>query len=264
MLAVPLAVPNDFGIERADRRHTFYSRACLYCCRVDVPHALAETKPRAEKPMSFICGSRLVGRLVGCSTRLSPSIFSTLVEYPIAVVAACLLRPMTGERNLTKDLLYAAGVLALTAAIAIGARLMDVPPTPMRTLLVIGLPVILSFVFAACLALALGAVFLATHLLQVGSDSRILYADRSFGVHRVLQSKLGRFHLLAHGTTLHGIQDKENPDDRLLITQPTAQSVKFLRRINSKRGIASASASAAVRHMAGRGRNLRFLKSIRW
>ena len=59
---------------------------------------------------------------------------------------------------------------------------------------------------------SLGAVFLATHLLQVGSDSKVLHADRSFfGVHRVLQSKLGRFHLLAHGTTLHGIQDTQNP-----------------------------------------------------
>jgi hypothetical protein len=57
----------------------------------------------------------------------------------------------------------------------------------------------------------------------VGTDSKILLADRSFfGVHRVMESRFGRYNLLAHGTTLHGIQDKQNPEKPL--TYYTANS----------------------------------------
>ena len=177
---------------------------------------LAETKPPAANLTEFYLWLAIGGAVGGLFNALiAPAVFATLVEYPIAVVAALLLRPQGNRPEIKKDLLIGAGMLALTVIIALIARLMDVPPSPARTLMVIGLPVILAFFLSRHtfrFALAIGAVFLATHLMQVGSDSKILYADRSFfGVHRVLESKLGRYNLLAHGTTLHGIQDKENP-----------------------------------------------------
>jgi hypothetical protein len=177
---------------------------------------LAETKPPAANLTEFYLWLAIGGAVGGLfNAIIAPTVFSTIVEYPIAIVAACLLRPATDQPNVPKDLLYAFGVLVLTATIAIIARFMDIAPSPMRTLIVIGVPVVLCFLFSRHVvrfALALGAVFLATHLLQVGSDSKVLYAARSFfGVHRVLESERGRFHLLAHGTTLHGIQDAENP-----------------------------------------------------
>ena len=220
MLAVPLALLMILESSEPIGAILFIHGLAFIVAALMCHTRLSETKPPAGNLTEFYLWLAIGGAVGGLfNAIIAPTIFSTIVEYPIAIVAACLLRPFSGEQNITKDLLYATGVLALTAAVAIGARVMDIEPSPMRTLLVIGVPVVLCFLFSQHVvrfALALGAVFLATHLLQVGSDSKVLHAARSFfGVHRVLQSELGRFHLLAHGTTLHGIQDTLNPEKPL-------------------------------------------------
>lgn len=48
---------------------------------------------------------------------------------------------------------------------------------------------------------------LAAGLMFAAPAGRILYATRTFfGVYRVIEDPKGRFHALAHGTTLHGMQ----------------------------------------------------------
>lgn len=177
---------------------------------------LAETKPPAGNLTEFYLWLAVGGAVGGLfNAIIAPTVFSTLVEYPIAIVAALMLRPAAASPEVRKDILIGFGMLAFTAAVALIAKGLEMPATPVRTVVVIGVPVVVAFFFshhAYRFAFAIGAVFLATHLTQVGTDSRILFADRSFfGVHRVLASKPERFHLLAHGTTLHGIQDKVNP-----------------------------------------------------
>lgn len=177
---------------------------------------LSETKPSAEKLTEFYLWLAIGGAVGGFFNAIvAPTVFATIAEYPIAVVAALVLRPASGDQSLRRDLLIGTAMLFATASIAFAARMLELPATPMRTALVIGAPVIVCFLFSNRVyrfAFAIGAVFLATHLTQVGTDDRILLADRSFfGVHRVLASEDNRFHLLTHGTTVHGIQDSNNP-----------------------------------------------------
>jgi len=177
---------------------------------------LAETKPPAENLTEFYLWLAIGGAIGGLFNAIvAPSLFATLAEYPIAVVAVCMLRPTAKSQGIRRDILVAAAVFVATACTAIAARALEMPPTPLRTGIVIGVPVVVCFLFSNRVfqfGLAIGAVFLATHLTQVGTDDRILLADRSFfGVHRVLESKNHKFHLLAHGTTLHGVQDIRKP-----------------------------------------------------
>jgi spermidine synthase len=181
---------------------------------------LAETKPPAENLTEFYLWLAIGGAVGGLfNAVVAPTIFSTIAEYPIAIIAACMLRPVVADRGFRVDLLVGVSMLIATATIAIAARQLGMEATPLRTAVVIGIPVVVSFLFsnrAYRFAFSLGAVFLATHLTQVGTDDRILIADRSFfGVHRVLSSEDDRFHLLTHGTTVHGIQDRQNPEKPL-------------------------------------------------
>ncbi|MDQ2986054.1 MAG: fused MFS/spermidine synthase [Armatimonadota bacterium] len=177
---------------------------------------LSETRPPAGSLTEFYLWLAIGGAVGGLfNAIIAPTVFSTLAEYPIAMVAALMLRSAAAKLEIKKDLLIGIGMLVFTAALALIAKGLEMPATPVRTVVVIGVPVVVAFFFshyAYRFASAIGAVFLATHLTQVGTNSRILFADRSFfGVHRVLASKPERFHLLAHGTTLHGIQDRVNP-----------------------------------------------------
>jgi spermidine synthase len=82
---------------------------------------------------------------------------------------------------------------------------------------VFGLPALLCFLFARRplrLGLGVAAIFLASGL-YTSDQGRLLYVERTFfGVHRVLLDPSGRFHLLAHGVTLHGMQ-RLSPAGRL-------------------------------------------------
>lgn len=180
---------------------------------------LAETKPPAENLTEFYLWLGIGGAVGGLfNAIIAPTLFATIAEYPIAVVAACMLRP-TSDNHIRVDLIIGLVMLVATAGIAFTARAFDMAATPTRTAIVIGAPIIISFLFSHRVyrfAFAIGAVFLATHLTQVGTDDKILVADRSFfGVHRVLASDNNRFHLLTHGTTVHGIQDSHNPSTPL-------------------------------------------------
>ena len=51
------------------------------------------------------------------------------------------------------------------------------------------------------------AALIITSLIFGNADERVLYATRTFfGVYRVSEDSGARYHALAHGTTLHGMQ----------------------------------------------------------
>lgn len=181
---------------------------------------LSETKPAAESLTEFYFWLAVGGALGGFfNAVVAPLVFSTIAEYPIAVVAACLLRPQLSAKAWRLDLVAGLAVLVATAGAVTAARAYGMDPSPARTGLVIGIPIIICFLFSSRtlrFALAIGAVFLATRLAHVGTDDTILLADRSFfGVHRVLASNDNRFHSLTHGITVHGIQDLQHPSEPL-------------------------------------------------
>ena len=193
--------------------------AVAFCIAALMCHTrLAESRPPAGNLTEFYLWLSIGGAIGGLFNALvAPTAFATLAEYPIAVVAACALRtPRESDRPGTRmDLIFGFAILCVTIIAAGSAKALGMDPSPVRTGIIIGIPIVLSFFMADRVirfAAAIGAVFLGTQLMQVSTDHRIIFADRSFfGVHRVLASSPDRMHLLAHGTTLHGIQDKLNP-----------------------------------------------------
>ena len=169
---------------------------------------------------------------------LAPAIFSSVLEYPILIVAAlvCLPAFWTIERRvLTRDL-------------AIGAAITVTPSRPpftglaptsaygMISLLVlvfgIGAIVLTRAAPAMHLAIVIGLMALsAAYQPQAGKTE----THRSFfGVNKIIETLDGRFRLLVHGTTLHGAERIRN-DDGTPYSGPPKPADLFLRRRGARR-----------------------------
>jgi hypothetical protein len=172
--------------------------------------ALAARRPDAARLTEFYLFVSLGGVLGGAITALlAPVLLDAILEYPIALALAALLRP-SGETALKRG----ANILAAAAAAACGVFWLAHAggADTAKTLLICAMAVTAGalaanrarpWVFAGLVALGL---FTGHRFKEIGAT---LDQDRSFfGVHRVVekQGPHGPVRLLMHGTTLHGAQ----------------------------------------------------------
>lgn len=200
---------------------------CLVC------HGeLARDRPPAEQLTAFYFWMSLGGVLGGLFNALAaPVLFHKLgmVEYPLAVVLAGLVRPRGdgGGPPRAGDLLWAAGLFAAAAVLVLlvpgwvpvpadGDSPAATAARLVRGGLMYGLPAAVAFALVrrpVRYALCLAALF-AAGTLDPGPLGQTLHMERNFfGVVRVTRSADGRFVRLVHGTTLHGQQraDESGP-----------------------------------------------------
>ncbi len=187
---------------------------------------LAEDRPEAGRLTEFYLWVSVGGVLGGAFNALvAPNVFSTVAEYPIAIVLACLLvSPRPGESGPRKlDFVYALGVGAVALAGWYVSRRTDllfqladrlgVAAAPLGTVAMLGLPALLAFLAVdrrLRFGLSLGALFLVATQLHVNSKGNVTFKARSFfGVTRIVESRDGRLRQLVHGNTLHGLQNQE-------------------------------------------------------
>jgi hypothetical protein len=163
----------------------------------------------------FYLWMSLGGVLGGIFTALiAPVVFTTVLEYQLTLVLACLLarRPEAGPargRLAVLDLALPVG-LGLVGIGLIGLVQAGDPDAARAHMgLVFGLLVLVAFAFSRRpirFGLAIGAILLAATFYR-GEEGRLLHAERSFfGINRVTLDDASRYHLLMHGTTLHGMQ----------------------------------------------------------
>jgi len=181
-----------------------------------VSHAsFAAARPDAVHLTDFYLCMSLGGALGGLFNALAaPLLFDAVVEYPLAILLACLVRPPACEiensnRARLMDFILPSCLGVLTAALAVIVPRFILEPYQLCMLLIFGLPLLFAFLWGhrpLRFALALGAVMLGGNAYTL-IHGRTLHEERNFfGTLRVAHDPDGLFRRLYHGTTVHGLQ----------------------------------------------------------
>jgi len=215
---------------------TFFIAAMMCHC------GLADERPHARHLTEYYLLIALGGVLGGAfNSLLAPFLFSTILEYPLVMGVACLLRP-----QLQADAAGRAWVrrfVALACAAALVVLVMAIDHAAERGLLTNnavldwarGFPILRGRIDDSVVIIALRAgvpavlcmallrrggslrfgVTVAALLVStqfIGATGLVLARERSFfGVSTVAADPDGAWVQLSHGTTLHGIQAHTHP-----------------------------------------------------
>jgi hypothetical protein len=179
---------------------------------------LAAERPGPSELTDYYFWLALGGALGGLlNTLLAPVLFGSVVEYPLALLAAAALAGRVdagaAPRSMTAwDLVVPMGVAAFTAALLVAVEWVDIDPLRLPAL---GLAALLAFSQVARpgrFVASLGAM-VAAAALTWDPYGDVLHTERTFfGVYRVTASADGGKRSLYHGTTLHGVHALEGPD----------------------------------------------------
>lgn len=174
---------------------------------------LAKSRPHPTRLTEFYVWMATGGVLGGLFTALiAPLIFPTVIEYPLMLVLACLLRPAIRTnrprlRVLLPVLLVA--LVLLPVGLASGNRLMAIYLGSLSLILLSAFGGAVGFAFLRTprrIGLGLGSFVLGGALL-LASQQDVLIRKRSFfGTLKVVTDAQNGFHLFYHGTTLQGAQ----------------------------------------------------------
>ena len=194
---------------------------------------LAADRPAPEHLTEFYLWLSVGGVLGGgFNALLAPVIFHSIVEYPLALVLACVAglglaaSDTSAFRSAGLPAALRACVMPVIFGVVTTALVLFVERTPYRTNpvvtgLLFGVPALVCFLFSRQplrFAVGVGALFVAGSFFQREKGS-VLYAERSFfGVNRVMLDPTGQYHLLIHGVTLHGSQSLDPARRREALT----------------------------------------------
>jgi hypothetical protein len=202
---------------------------CFFVIAMACHGELARTRPAAKYLTGFYVALSFGGMIGGLFAGLiAPYSFSWVAEYPILLALAALCRPSEGERwrFWTRWYWLVLAVLAV-ALLAPAWREGEVQGWLQDhrawSAGAVG-------VLAAALALILrvsrlkifATVVLALVLLRVypSDDGRVETVRSFFGVHKIVVTPGGYYHVLMHGTTIHGAQKYLNNDGTPVAGRP--------------------------------------------
>jgi SAM-dependent methyltransferase len=190
----------------------------FFCAALSCHTALVRSRPGTDDLTEFYVWLSFGGMLGGVfNSLIAPQLFNGIFEYPIVLALSCLVRPSPGYRTgrLEPWGVVTIGVvvpfIVFTAAWGLGRFS---PKAPLSAVLIIAsiFPAVL-FALANRTVVFNGLMVLAAFLLPVAGSSRttlgeVVFADRSFfGVSRVIEGPDRGYHLLQHGSTVHGRQN---------------------------------------------------------
>ncbi len=186
---------------------------CFFIIAMACHGELARTRPAAKYLTGFYVALSFGGMVGGLFAGLiAPFTFSWIAEYPILLALAALCRPTGGAERLPRWSAWYWPFLAVLA-VALIAPSYSVGDIfnwfDDHRVWVIGAVGVLS----ALLALALNAnrwkifatVVVALVVLRTypSDDGRVETVRSFFGVHKIVVTPNGQYHVLMHGTTIH-------------------------------------------------------------
>jgi hypothetical protein len=182
---------------------------------------LVRRRPAAAQLTEFYLCMSLGGVLGGLFAGLvAPVIFSTVIEYPLLIVAGLLCRPgLWDAPNRRRQWLEAAVILTVAAlAVIPGLAFGWMPPESTALYYRWGLAALAGLIMLQSNHPARLASLVVLAMAISGTYSvsmRPLETVRSFfGVHKIVETPDREFHLLMHGTTAHGAVRVRSPDGR--------------------------------------------------
>jgi hypothetical protein len=189
---------------------------CFFAIALGFHTELALRRPMRQHLTSYylwVSGGGILGGLL--NALVAPVVFSDLWEYPLTlVVAAALLPCISGLRTRRVNLKLAAVILLAILAVGMYLLTAAIPNAPsirialllVGALLCIRIPVKWAAVVLSAVALSIGWVHPVLHL----------YSGRTFfGTYKVNTAAQGKWRILIHGNTIHGLQRiVDSPRDR--------------------------------------------------
>jgi hypothetical protein len=202
---------------------------CFFVIAMACHGELARTRPAAKYLTGFYVALSFGGMIGGLFAGLiAPFTFSWIAEYPILLALAAICRPVQDERlpRLTRWYWIVLGAIALALILPAESpgKLTDYLQD--HRVWVVGAVGVL----AALLALALNAnrwkifatvaVALVLIRLYPADDGRVETVRSFFGVHKIVVTPGGQYHVLMHGTTIHGAEKYLNDDGTPVTGRP--------------------------------------------
>jgi hypothetical protein len=203
---------------------------CFFVIAMACHGELARTRPAAKYLTGFYVALSFGGMIGGLFAGLiAPYAFSWIAEYPILLALVALCRPPAGGERWPLWSRWYWPFLAVLAVVLIAPAWSEGRiPTWLQehrvwTASAVG-------ILAALLALLLRAdrlkifatVIVALVLIRVypADDGRVETVRSFFGVHKIVVTPNGQYHVLMHGTTIHGAQKYLNDDGTPVTGRP--------------------------------------------
>ena len=143
---------------------------------------------------------------------IAPILFTSVFEYPLAIVLACMLQRAESRRSARnqRDVIYPLGLFILTVSLTMLVPYLRTDSSPLKLLIVPGIPlIIINHFFRARplrFALGLGAVMLAGIYFTADTGRTLHVARNFFGTIRVTTDANAKVNSLYSGNTVHGRQ----------------------------------------------------------
>ena len=235
-LAAPLAI----SLLGGDREYWMVSIAlnllALFVLALTCHGALYARRPAPALLTEFYLWTSFGGVLGGIfAGLLAPHLFNRTYEYPILVVAAVLALPGVFGGNARQFLRRIWPALAVAIAALIHVFIVGFPATAQAAIPIkIGLIALVAWMllqrrdplrFAALMIAAL----IVSGVWQPGQNT--IETTRSFfGVHRVAEASSGgaTFHVLYHGTTIHGAERVREADGTPATGRPESVTYYYI------------------------------------
>jgi hypothetical protein len=188
---------------------------CFFVIAMACHGELARTRPPAKYLTGFYVALSFGGMLGGLFAGLiAPYAFSWVAEYPILLVLAALCRPGGQERWPRLSRWYWTALVVLAAALIAPAlrtgELFDWLEE--QRVYVAGGVAVAGMLLALLLDAgrwkfaSLAALALVLIRVYPADEGRVETVRSFFGVHKILMASNGQYHVLMHGTTIHGAE----------------------------------------------------------
>ncbi len=201
---------------------------CFFVIAMACHGELARTRPAASHLTGFYVALSFGGMVGGLFAGLvAPYTFSWIAEYPILLALAALCRPRDGSAIPGSNWLWLAVVAVICVVMALSFREGEAQTffEEWRVWLVgaVAASAVLQAVvlridrWRLAVMVALG---LALIRLYPTDEGRVETVRSFFGVHKIVVTPHGQYHVLMHGTTIHGAEKFQNDDGTPITGRP--------------------------------------------